>query len=166
MQIKDTVGALLVEAKVSTRSFSPQDIDDVQTLVDPQARKRSVQVSWQLDLARPLPLPSTLVRQVLINLILNAIQATEEGGEVVVKVTETDSLSLEVVNGGRVLTEPQIEHLFEPFVNACESGRGLGLWVCYQIVKQLGGTIAVDSSLREHRGLTRFKVTLPISEPQ
>jgi len=163
-QITETVAALLVEAKVNSRNFAPQDIDDVQTLVAPQAHKRRVTIGWTTGLAEPVPLPSTLVRQIMINLILNAVQAAEEGGDVEAAVAVTGSMLLfEVVNSGRSLSETQAEHLFEPFTNAGEHGRGLGLWVCYQIVKQLGGNIAVDSTMVAGTGRTRFEVILPFA---
>jgi signal transduction histidine kinase len=160
-QIKETVAALLVEAKVTSRDLSPQDVDDVRTLVEPQARKRSVTVNWTNDLAGSLDISSTSVRQLLINLLLNAVQASDEGGEVDVTIaTAGENLSIDVVNGGRVLTEAQTTHLFEPFVTADEPGRGLGLWVCYQIARQLGGTIDAKSEMRDGRSLTRFNVVL------
>ena len=162
MQIKDTVGALLVEAKVKSRDLLPQDAEDVRTLIEPQARERGVSLQWDSQLNAPLPLPSSAVRQVLINLLLNAVHASAPGGEVGVAITTADAtLSMVVVNGGRVLTDMQTAHLFEPFANEDERGRGLGLWVCYQIVHQLGGDIAVESGMREGVGRTSFKVTLP-----
>ena len=167
MQIKDTVGALLVEAKVKSRDLLPQDAEDVRTLIEPQARERGVRLQWDSRLTAPLSLPSSAVRQVLINLLLNAVRASEPGGEVSVAILPGDAiLSIVVVNGGRILTDRQSAHLFEPFANAEEPGRGLGLWVCYQIVKQLGGNIAVESALRDGLGRTSFKVTLPLGAPQ
>lgn len=163
-QIKETVAALLVDAKVISRDFTPQDIEDVQTLIAPQAHKRRVSVAWTTELAEPVPLPSTMVRQVMINLILNAVQASGEGGEVEAAVAVAGpGLLFKVVNGGRSLSKEQTEHLFEPFTNAGESGRGLGLWVCYQIVKQLGGNISVDSATIAGVGRTRFEVALPFA---
>lgn len=162
-QIKETVAALLVEAKFNSRDFSPQDLDDVRTLIAPQAQKRRVAVLWTVELAGPLALPSTLVRQVLINLILNAVQASGEDGEVNALIAIAGQvLSIEIRNGGRVLSKAQLAHMFEPFVNTGETGRGLGLWVCYQIVKQLGGSIDVESGMTDGHGLTRFKVLLPL----
>ena len=167
MQIKDTVGALLVEAKVKSRDLSPQDVDDVRTLVEPQAREQGVGLRWDSRLKAPLPLPSSSLRQVLINLLLNAVHASEPGGEVGVAIATVDTtLSIAVINGGRILTQTQTAHLFEPFANADERGRGLGLWVCYQIVRQLGGHIAVESEMRDGAGRTSFKVTLPLGEPR
>jgi len=161
-QIKETIAALLVEAKVTSRNLSPQDLDDVRTLIEPQADKRSVTLRWRNDVTVPLDVSSTSVRQLLINLLLNAVQASDEGGEIGAATTRADNtLRIEVVNGGRVLTEAQTTHMFEPFVSASESGRGLGLWVCYQITRQLGGSIDVESGMRDGRALTRFKVALP-----
>ena len=59
----------------------------------------------------------------------------------------------------------QTAHLFEPFANVDERGRGLGLWVCYQIVHQLGGNIAVESKMHDGAGRTSFTVTLPVGAP-
>jgi signal transduction histidine kinase len=167
MQIKDTVGALLVEAKVKSRDLSPQDLDDVRTLIEPQAREQGVHLRWDSQLTAPLSLPSSSVRQVLINLLLNAVHASGTGGEVSVEITIADAaLSMVVVNGGQILTERQTAHLFEPFANADERGHGLGLWVCYQIARQLGGDIAVESEIHDGLGRTSFKVTLPVEAPQ
>jgi len=177
MQIKDTVGALLVEAKVKSRDLSPQDVDDVRTLIEPQAREKGVSLRWDSQLNEPLSLPSTPVRQVLINLLLNAVQASVPGGEIVVTLTQSakttvagadagETLSMVVINGGQTLTDTQTAHLFEPFANDDERGRGLGLWVCYQIARQLGGDIAVESEMRDGLGQTRFEVVLPVGAPQ
>jgi len=167
MQIKDSVGALLVEAKVRSRDLLPQDVEDVRTLIEPQAREQGVSLRWDSRLEAPLPLPSSSVRQVLINLLLNAVQASAPGGEVGVTITVAGTtLSMVVVNGGQILTEIQTAHLFEPFANADERGHGLGLWVCYQIARQLGGDIAVESAMRDGLGRTSFSVTLPMGSPR
>jgi signal transduction histidine kinase len=166
-QIKETVAALLVEARITSRNLSPQDVDDVRTLIEPQARKRSVTVNWTNAAAVSLHISSTPVRQLLINLLLNAIQASDEGGTVDVTIAMAgENLTIEILNGGRALTDAQTTHLFEPFVSACEPGRGLGLWVCYQVARQLGGTIEAKSELRDGRNLTRFNVVLPIGVGQ
>ncbi len=130
-----------------------------------KARDKGVSVLWSVDLSGPVPVPATHVRQLLINLLLNAVQASDEGGEVAVAIAESGgALSIEVVNGGQTLTEAQKKCLFEPVVNAGDTGDGLGLWVCYQIVNQLGGSIAVDSGTYDGHGLTEFNVRLPTGE--
>jgi len=158
-QIRETVGALLVEAKVKTRPLAEQDIEDVRVLVAPTANKAKTTVDWQIDLPASLPLPSTLIRQVLINLTFNAIQAAGNGGKVRIKLGEASGrFKLCVENDGKLLSDEQRDSLFEPFSRFSEHGHGLGLWICYQIVTQLGGEIRAETL----GGLTRFFVSLPL----
>jgi signal transduction histidine kinase len=160
-QIRETVGALLVEAKVQSRAFSTQDIEDVRTLIEADAEARSVRLAWASNVGDSLPLPSTMVRQLMINLLLNALHAVDTGGCVECQVTQDPSqLTVLVCNDGHHIEPEQMEHLFEPFVRQRESGYGLGLWVSYQIVQQLGGRIEVASA----PGDTRFAAHLPLDQ--
>jgi signal transduction histidine kinase len=169
-QIQDIVAALLVEARAKSRDLTRQDIDDVHTLLAQEAKKRAVDWEWRNDLVEPLALPATLVRQVLINLLLNAVHAAgEEGnagtdnqGRIKASIEATGSeLRIEVGNDGRAIPTELMEHLFEPFTGLNEDGQGLGLWITYQIVQQLRGHIAVDS----REGWTCFAITLPLGTP-
>ena len=158
-QIRETVAALLVEAKIASRSLTLQDTDDVRLLVTPSAQKQHTDLVWQADLPASLPLPSTPVRQLLINLSLNAIQAAGQGGHVAVRLSCDESrLTIAVENDGQALSAAQRERLFEPFSRLSEHGNGLGLWICYQIVTQLNGDIRAEPTDR----LTRFVVNLPL----
>jgi len=141
-QIKETVGALLVEAKVKSRNLSQSDIEDVLVLVLPQVHKKGLHLDWHNDIADDIALPATLVRQVLINLLLNAIHAATQQGQVGCRVMiDGDLLRIAVSNDGKLMSAEQMRHLFEPFSPLSEEGHGLGLWVSYQIVHQLGGNI-------------------------
>ena len=158
-QIRDTIAALLVEAKVSSRQLTLHDIDDVRLLVAPGAHKQNTDVVWQTDLPESLALPSTPVRQLLINLTLNAIQAAGNNGHVSVRTSGSESkFSIVVENDGETLSSAQRERLFEPFSRFSAHGNGLGLWICYQIVTQLNGDIRAESNDR----LTRFIINLPL----
>ena len=158
-QIRETVAALLVEAKIKSRPLGATDLDDVRILVAPAAHKHGAHLSWSVALNHTIALPSTLVRQVLINLLLNAVTAAGQGGQVTVRALASDSRFVLVVeNSGKPLLPAQLARLFEPFTSFSETGNGLGLWICYQIVTQLGGTIAADSTPE----LTRFTVLIPL----
>ncbi len=158
-QIRHTVSALLVEARIETRALTPQDVDDVRTLLEPEAEAREQRLQWECELDRSLPLPSTSIRQILINLLLNAIQAAGPGGNVSCRITDDgDQISLEIRNDGCPIAAEQLEHLFEPFLASDGGGSGLGLWVTYQIVEQLRGTIRVKSGPPE----TEFAVAVPL----
>ena len=158
-QITETVGALLVQARVQARALNRQDFEDIRTLIEPQATRKSLQLDFAIDITESLPLPSGFVRQVLINLLLNAIEATPPGGRVRVAASEADGqLALVVANAGEPPPAEILAHLFEPFVSGREGGHGLGLWVSYQTVNQLGGRIAVECGAGE----VRFLIHLPL----
>jgi signal transduction histidine kinase len=160
-QIKEIVGALLVEAKARGRALNGQDIDDVPTLLAQEAKKRAVTWVWDNSISGDVPLPATLVRQALINLVLNAVQAAGQGGHVSVRAAIVEAhLVLEVKNDGRVISPELMEHLFEPFNGRNEEGHGLGLWITHQIVAQLQGNIMVSSEGTQ----THFCITLPLGE--
>lgn len=160
-QIRETVAALLVEAKLKSRFLTRQDFDDVRLLVTSAAHKKRVELSWSIATDESLPLPSTLVRQIIINLLLNAIQAASDGGHVsLLAAMDGDNLLIRVENDGKMLTPEQMGTLFEPFSRFSEQGNGLGLWIIYQIVQQLKGEITAGAD----GGVTHFVVFLPLSE--
>lgn len=159
-QIRETVAALLVEAKVKSRPLSASDFDDVRVLVAHAVKKQTTQLNWTVKLPEPVQLPSTLVRQVLINLLLNAIEAAGQRGQVgLLAQTDASHLLIMVKNTGQAILPEQLARLYEPFTSFSENGNGLGLWICYQIVTQLGGTIQAESSDES----TQFIVNLPLN---
>ena len=161
LQIKETVAALLVEAKVESHALTRQDIEDTHTLVLPDAQAKDAQFVWANAIHGPLPLPSTLTRQILINLLLNAVQAIERGGTVKCCTTMAeDALQIVVSNDGEHIPSDKLAYLFEPFSPLSQDGHGLGLWVTYQIVQQLGGGIEV----RSEPNATSFSVLLPLKK--
>ncbi len=160
-QIRDTVSAMMVEAKVKSRDFAPHDVDDVQMLLSGEMHKRSVKMHVDSNLAESVALPATLLRQILMNLLLNAVQASATADTVRCTLRHTgNAFMIETENSGRPIPPEVMNHLFEPFVSNNDTGHGLGLWVTYQIVSQLGGQIAVEN----RDNVTRFSVSLPTGE--
>ncbi len=160
LQIKETVGALLVEARLESHALTPEDIEDTRTLISPNAERKAANLVWENQISEPLPLPSTQVRQILLNLLLNAVHAVEKNGKLECCIERVNgSLRLSVANDGKQIAPDQMEHLYEPFAAQVDDGNGLGLWVTYQIVQQLRGAIEAKSDTRG----TRFTVTLPLS---
>lgn len=162
-QIKATVGALLVEARLDSPALTLTDWDDLRTLVQPEASSKSVELNWRVDMPDVLALPAHQVRQLVLNLLLNAVKASRPGTRVEMVARRVhDQLLIEVSNTGEPLSPAAVDHLFEPFVTSTvrdgKRRHGIGLWVCYQIAKQLKGTISADSSA----AVTRFRVALPL----
>ena len=164
MQIRDTVAALLVQTKVQARPLNQHDLEDIRTLIQPQISKRHIRLDWSAAMPDELPAPASLVRQILINLLLNAVQAAADGGQVSLWLGRKDDsgscLSIVVCNDGALLDEERLAHLFEPFSTTRAGGHGLGLWMTYQIVTQLEGRI----SARNIDDRVEFVVNLPLGE--
>ena len=103
--------------------------------------------------------------QVLYNLALNAVQAVDEGGEVVIVAKPSQdgppSVILEVNDNGPGLDEEVRRKLFQPFVTTKESGVGLGLSIIHRLVQRAGGTVEVHD---RPSGGTSFRVQLPLSD--
>lgn len=159
-QILETISALLVEANPRSHSLGPKDIDDVRMLLLADVNHKRVQLKWDNAIEQEICLPSTPIRQVLINLSLNAVQASPEGGLVHCSVENKDSqLIIRVLNDGPTIPKERMMGLFEPFSEGA-MGNGLGLWVTYQLIQQLSGNIEVESG----GGKTQFSVELPIPE--
>jgi signal transduction histidine kinase len=175
LQIRSTVSALLVEARLNSPSLQPTDWEDLRMLVEPQLEAKAVRLDWRTDEVadHAVVLPAHEVRQLVLNLLLNAAKAAQPWANenAAVELTAARApglLAIVVGNTGPPLSAQALSRLFEPFVLppgpdlASGSGRfGLGLWVCYQIVQRLGGRVDVQS---EH-GWTRFSVSLPVSDP-
>ncbi|WP_052519651.1 sensor histidine kinase [Archangium violaceum] len=116
------------------------------------------------DVGRSVGRPRQIV-QVLVNLLVNAGQATASGGEVRIRTRrDGDSLHVEVSDTGTGMSEETKRHLFEPFFTTKPAGEGtgLGLSVVHGIVKSHGGRIEVESE--EGKG-TCFKLLLPRVPP-
>lgn len=139
-------------------------VHEVIDLLRPQAA--GAQLSLDAELA-PLPTLSAdepKLRQCLVNLVLNAIQATPPGGTVrVVGDVEEAAVCLCVDDSGPGVPESVRSRIFEPFFTTKDAGSGLGLPLVHSIVQQHGGTIALETS---PAGGARFHVRLPIALPQ
>jgi signal transduction histidine kinase len=161
-QIKETVSALLVESRIETRRLEPHDIEDIHTLLTAQVLPSQAHLHWSSQLRQEIDIPASAVRQILMNLVTNAIQAIGPGESVFVNVGISDhELHIDVSDTGKAIPAEKQAHLFEPFQSYQEGGTGLGLWVTYQIVKLLHGTISVESE----ECMTRFSVKLPLTGP-
>jgi len=106
------------------------------------------------------------LRQVFLNLILNAIDAMENGGIIKVRVRlcgpQKDTASISVADNGSGIPPHAVGRIFEPFFTTkANKGNGLGLWISKGIVDKHSGQIRVRSRIGEHGHGTVFNVTLP-----
>lgn len=141
-------------------------LQDALAIADKRLQHGHIQVSARFaeNLPPILGVPDQLT-QVFLNIIINAVEAMPDGGELRVGTLLTEDQRWVLVafrDSGPGLTAEQIAHIFEPFYTTKPSGTGLGLAISYGIVERHGGTIEVSSQLGQ--GAT-FVVRLPASWP-
>jgi signal transduction histidine kinase len=121
----------------------------------------------QIRIEAPYDLPQTecdpeQLKQVLLNLVINAVQAMPSGGEVLVQAQRAgDQVEIRISDHGGGIAAEHLDHIFDPFFTMKESGTGLGLPVAHGIVSQHGGSIQVEKSTPAG---TIFLVSLPIQQ--
>lgn len=153
--------------QVGSRTDFPLNsvIDDVEMLVQKQLEKKGV--NYSLDVPEELTVfgDDQKLKQVMINLALNAVDAMEEGGELTISAGEDDNgfVVITVKDTGVGIPDEQIDQVFNPFFTTKEEGTGLGLAISHRIVEEHGGTIEFDSEAGEG---TRVDLTLPPKEIQ
>lgn len=154
-QIRHTLSALLIETKTTLRPLSAADIEDLHVLIVPQASRKQLQLFWSYPIATDLEVAAAPVRQVLLNLLLNAVHAARTFMSFEAEVG-TGALTLRVTNDGDEFPAERRDRPFEPAVGG--EGHGLGLWASYQLVTSMGGCISLSSAAGE----TSFEVRLPL----
>jgi PAS domain S-box-containing protein len=141
-----------------------QMVQDVVSLLKDETRDRKV--SFQFDIpALDLRLPAGPVRQVLFNILKNAVEASPLEGVVNVSAREQgEGVTIQVHDQGPGIPEANRPHVFKPFFTTkvdTHKGLGLGLSISHDIVKTLGGSIRFTSRRREG---TIFQISLPGKE--
>jgi hypothetical protein len=133
-------------------------------LFEPQIRSRSIVLDADLsDEIPPVLGDRAKLQQVLLNLLLNARDAVEDGGRIqIVTRFRDDRVLLDVIDDGVGISDDDLPRIFDPFFTTKTRGKGtgLGLSISYGIVHEHGGEIRADSSPGE---ATRFRVELPVS---
>ena len=131
----------------------------VARLIEPTARAHSVRVE-----VRPAPAGMHVradeaeLQHTLINLLLNAVQASKAGGQVTVEAEAGEQVRVRVIDNGCGIAADDQKRIFEPFFSARQGGTGLGLFLSLNFVRRWGGEIRVESIVG--RGST-FEVVLP-----
>ena len=104
------------------------------------------------------------LKQVLLNLIMNAIQAMPQGGTIVLAARENgNTVTIDIDDQGCGISEENMDRVFDPFFTTKETGSGLGLSVADQIIRQHGGVLTIVRS--SPQGAT-FRISLPLKSGQ
>lgn len=163
-------GRLLDFSRNEKQEKIPNDltrvIGEVIAMVRPMSKFQDRKIIF--DRVEPLMLEinASQIKQVMLNLVTNGVQATSDGGRVDIRLVEhTDWVVIQIVDDGQGMTDENKEQLFEPFYSTKETGEGtgLGLSITNRIVEEHNGTIEPFSA-GPGQGST-FSVKLPRRQP-
>ncbi len=169
-RIHTIVDNLLRYSRSGRRSSRPAPVEltrlvgDTLTLVDHEASVREVRVRVENSASNPVAIDPQEFQQVMVNLLLNAVQASPAGADVTVRCRDWDTrgVVIEVRDRGEGIPPEHLSRIFDPFFTTKGArGTGLGLSVSYGIIQGYGGDIRVQSTPGEG---ACFQVYL-LSEP-
>ncbi len=128
-----------------------------------QYDKRAKDISIVKELSPDIPEITTdgnQLSQVIVNIILNAVDAMPEGGKLTIRSRAEDNrIHIDFEDTGIGIPKENISRIFDPFFTTKEKGTGLGLAVSYSIIKKLNGSLIAESEANKG---SRFMITLPI----
>jgi two-component system, sporulation sensor kinase B len=161
---QEIINQYLALAKPQTDQYETIDLTSViQQSIDVMhsyAILNSIHITQQLESCLEIEGLKLEIQQVLINIIKNAIEAIKSEGEIWISAAKNSNgfVSILIKDNGVGMTENQMKKLGSPYYSTKEKGTGLGLTVCHQIVKQMGGQIMIKSELNKG---TCFTINLP-----
>jgi len=132
-------------------------------MIEEQAKNRGISIDYELsEDVPPIQADEDRVKQVLLNLYLNALEAMSPGGTLKVRLDchERDFVSVSISDTGKGIPERDLGHIFDPYFTTKPGGTGLGLSIAYKIVEAHGGELKVASKIGEG---TTFMILLPLN---
>lgn len=153
-RVQQALQDLLTFARPTTPMLAPVSANGAAEravrLVQPAAERGGVLLRTRLDPRAPhMTADEEMIHQALVNVLMNALQATPAGGRVTVSVnaaSDEDTIEIAVTDTGRGIERGELEQVFKPFYTTRHTGTGLGLPITREIVARHGGTIAIDSA--------------------
>ena len=145
-----------------------QLLEETFVLLEKKMRQQRISITRQLDPALPrIRARADQLRQVFLNLIINAQQAIAGEGEIQISTSRYEqalqpSIIVQLSDSGVGIAADDLTRIFDPFFSTGKKGTGLGLWVTQDIVRQHGGRIEVSSDIG--RG-TVFSIVLQVDSP-
>lgn len=163
--IRDVVRSTLAIYRVdrAPRDLTGDDIADLNLLIGPEARRKSVRVVFSSALAGNVALPSSPVRQIVLNLLLNAVAAAPVGSEVELTAHAAEnSLHVTVSDYGPGFPEFAADLVTGPLPSSMPSG-GLGLWTIRRLLDELAGSMSIQR-LAETRTIVTIEIPVKRQE--
>ena len=169
-RINGVVNDLLTFASPMQLQVTDTNIADllnhVVNLVTIDAKERNVSIQYICEPeASSVVIDENQITQMLLNIVLNAFNAVEEGGEINIHaglINSGRTLRLEIQDDGSGITGEIKDKIFEPFLTTREKGTGLGLAIVKKIVDNHSGSIFVESPPAGKKKGSKFSINLPV----
>ena len=138
-------------------------VRETMDLLRPELDNRGIRIEENISNRLPLaPIDAAQIKQVLVNLCKNAMQAMTRGGVLTLGVEPRENgVCLVVADTGGGIPQEMLSRIFEPFYTTKKKGSGLGLMIVQRIVRDHGGRIQIESNVGQG---TSFRVWLPVEE--
>ena len=141
-------------------------IDSTLSLIEKELSSKSIEVVRNYSEIPPALFSLDSLKQVFLNIILNAIQAMPNGGRLTISTRlspESGDIEVAFSDTGHGIPEEALPHVFSPFYTTKPAGEGtgLGMYISHTIIRREGGDISVESKLGHG---TTFTVRLPAAE--
>jgi len=141
------------------RVIAKEFFDDIYRLFSEQAKLKGAQLIKLSDQSFEMMIDPELIKQSLMNLVQNAIDAVDKNGKVEINYfNESDKLIIEVSDNGKGIPEKIKNKIFDLYYTTKPEGTGLGLSIVQKIIAEHKGTIEVFSEVNKY---TKFKITIP-----
>ena len=143
-----------------SRINAVQMVEELLAFYEPQAAQHGITLRWSLhNHLPPVEADADLLKQALLNLILNAEAAMPDGGELMLRMEGSGGgVQLDVTDTGCGISAENLPRIFQAYYSTKRGGTGLGLVITRRIIEAHGGTISVSSE--PGRG-TQFTIWLP-----
>jgi two-component system sensor histidine kinase HydH len=172
-RLNGLITALLNFARPAELRLQPvaieQVIDKALHLTSDELQRRGITLTREsADTLPPVLADPDLVAQVVFGLLVNAAEAIDQHGRIIVRtVSDHNEVGVEVIDTGPGILPTDSERIFEPFFTTKPTGTGLGLPMAARIVQAHGGTIEVVTDKNGDRKSTgaRFRIRLPLQGP-
>ena len=138
-------------------------VEETLQLLRPEIENRGLHIKENRATRLPtLPIDAGQIKQALVNLVKNAVQAMTKGGTLTLQTGESsDGVWVSVADTGGGIPQEQLNRIFEPFFTTKKKGTGLGLMIVQRIVREHGGRIELESKVGQG---TLFRICLPLLE--
>jgi signal transduction histidine kinase len=136
-------------------------VDEIIFLMENQAKQYKINIYKNYEQYTFLEIDANKIKQVLINLIQNSIEAMPDGGDIVISTQQTlEQTIIKITDSGKGIPEDKKNKIFSLYYTTKKNGNGLGLAIVHQIVSEHNGEIVCNSSINKG---TTFEITLPNS---